>query len=231
MSPTRAGLLALFAALALAGGSARAQDAPADTSAADAPATAPAADAPVQEPAAPAPAHRKDGLEALVPELADNAYALAPGPRPYLQRLAVTPTFGTLGTERLFMLRIAYNPNTWLGYEAELGHNPSQAVHAILNRLSLLVRKPLPGRLQPYVTAGYGMTVVLPGRSVNADAVTKNMLTMGGGLEIYIRNDLALRAEMRRSTVFGRQANREGLVTYDYAEQTLGLAFYRTIKP
>ena len=204
-------LAALSCALALAAGPARAQVPSADSAA--------------------APVHRKDGLEALVPELAVNAYSLASGPRPFLNRLAVTPTLGTLGTERLFMLRIAYNPNSWLGYEAELGHNPSQAVHAILNRLSLVVRRPVPGRLQPYVTAGYGMTVVLPGRSVNADAVTKNMLTMGGGLELYVRDDLALRGEMRRSTVFGRQANREGLVTYDYVEQTLGLSFYRTIRP
>jgi opacity protein-like surface antigen len=213
VTPARSSLLALLAALALAGAPARAADEPADSSAAE------------------APAHRKDGLEALVPELAEGAYHLAPGPRPFLHRLAVTPTFGSLGAERLFMLRIAYNPNSWLGYEAELGHNPSQAVHAILNRLSLVLRHPLSGRLQPYVTAGYGMTVVLPGRSVNADAVTKNMLAMGGGLELYIRDDLALRAEMRRSTVIGSQANREGLVTYDYVEQTLGLAFYRTIRP
>ena len=210
MKPARL-LVALCATLALAGSPARAQVPPADSAA--------------------APVYRKDGLEALVPELAVNAYSLASGPRPFLNRLAVTPTLGTLGTERLFMLRIAYNPNSWLGYEAELGHNPSQAVHAILNRLSLVVRRPVPGRLQPYVTAGYGMTVVLPGRSVNADAVTKNMLTMGGGLELYVRDDLALRGEMRRSTVFGRQANREGLVTYDYVEQTLGLSFYRTIRP
>ena len=213
-------LLAVLAALALAATAARAQVATADSAAVMVPADTTAA-----------PVYRKDGLEALVPELAVNAYSLASGPRPFLNRLAVTPTLGTLGTERLFMVRIAYNPNSWLGYEAELGHNPSQAVHAILNRLSLIVRRPVPGRLQPYVTAGYGMTVVLPGRSVNADAVTKNMLTMGGGLELYVRDDLALRGEMRRSTVFGRQANREGLVTYDYVEQTLGLSFYRTIRP
>lgn len=181
--------------------------------------------------AAPVPAQRADGLEALVPELAHDAYRLAPGPRPFLHRLAVTPSFGALGSERLFLARVAYNPNPWLGYEAELGHNPGQAVHAILHRLSLVVRRPLPGRLQPYVTAGYGMTVVLPGRSVNADAVTRNMLALGGGLELYLRDDLALRAEMRRSTVLGHQANREGLVAYDYAEQTLGLAFYRSIRP
>lgn len=216
MTAARRDLLALLAAIALASAPARAQDAPADGAA-----TA----------EAPAAAHRRDGLEALVPALAENAYALAPGPRPFLHRLAVTPAFGLLGTERLFAMRVAYNPNPWLGYEAELAHNPSQAVHAILHRLSVVVRRPLPGRLQPYATAGYGMTVVLPGRSVNADAVTKNMLALGGGLELYIRDDLALRAEMRRSTVFGRQANREGLVAYDYAEQTLGLAFYRTLAP
>lgn len=205
--------LAFAAALTLAAASARAQADPADSV------------------AAPAPAYRRDGLEALVPALAEDAYGLAPGPRPYLDRLAVTPAFGALGSERMFALRVAYNPNPWLGYEAEIAHNPGQAVHAILHRLSLVVRRPLPGRLQPYVTAGYGMTVVLPGRSVNADAVTKNMLAVGGGLELYIRDDLALRAEMRRSTVLGRQANRAGLVAYDYAEQTLGLAFYRTIRP
>lgn len=221
MTRAHRGLLIGLAALVVAAGAARAQVATADSAAALVPA----------DTAAAAPAYRKDGLEALVPELAVDAYHLRPGPRPFLNRLAVTPTFGTLGTERLFMLRIAYNPNSWLGYEAELGHNPSQAVHAILNRLSLVVRHPVPGRLQPYVTAGYGMAVVLPGRSVNADAVTKNMLTMGGGLELYVRDDLALRGEMRRSTVFGRQANREGLVTYDYVEQTLGLSFYRTIRP
>ncbi len=212
--PLRLLPLALLAALAFAT-AARAEDAPADGAAA---------------PAAPA-AHRRDGLEALVPALAGDAYALAPGPRPFLNRLAVTPALGVLGSERLFAMRVAYNPNRWLGYEAELAHNPGQAVHAVLHRLSLVVRRPLPGRLQPYATAGYGMAVVLPGRSVNADAVTKNMLALGGGLELYIRDDLALRAEMRRSTVFGRQANREGLVAYDYAEQTLGLAFYRSITP
>jgi opacity protein-like surface antigen len=212
--------LAFAALLALAAAPARAQDAAPDSAGAPGTSAAPAE-----------PAHRRDGLEALEPALAEDAYHLSPGPRPYLHRLAVTPAFGALGSERLFAMRVAYNPNEWLGYEAELAHNPGQAVHAVVHRLSLVVRRPLPGRLQPYVTAGYGMAVVLPGHSVNADAVTKNLLALGGGLELYIRDDLALRAEMRRSTVFGRQANREGLVAYDYLEQTLGLSFYRTLRP
>jgi len=212
--------LALLA-LAFAAGSARAgQDTPAtDSTAIGTPVAAHAA------------VYRDDGLEALRPALAHDSYALSPGPRPYLHRFALTPSFGKLGAERLYMMRVAYYPNSWLGYEGELGHVPSQAVDAIVHRLNIVLRHPLSGRLQPYVNAGYGMTIVLPGRSVNADAVTKNMLALGGGLELYIRDDLALRAEMRRNTVFGSQANGEGLVAYDYAEQTLGLEFYRFIQP
>ena len=58
-------------------------------------------------------------------------------------------------------------------------------------RFSVVVRRPLPGRLQPYLTAGYGMVIVFPGLSVNAVPVTKNALAVGGGLEWFIRNDLA----------------------------------------
>lgn len=217
MKRTRAVLLGAVLALACAS-SARAQDA--------APAASDSAAAP--RPAAPVRVH---GLEPLVPELARHPYALDPGARPYVHRLSVSPGFGSLGSERLFVLRVAYNPNDWLGYEGSLGHNPSQAVHAVMHSLNVIVRRPLPGRFQPYVSAGYGMMVVLPGRSLNADPVTKNALAAGGGLEIYIRNDLALRAEMRRASVLGRQANREGLVSWDYREQTLALAFYRSIQP
>lgn len=222
MRRTRAVLPAAAAlAIALAPLAARASEAPAasanDSSAAGA---APA----------PAPA-RVNGLEALVPELAQHPYALEPGARPYVHRLSVSPGFGSLGSERLFVLRVAYNPNAWLGYEGSIGHNPSQAVHAVVHSFNVIVRRPLPGRFQPYLSGGYGMMVVLPGKSVNADPVTKNALSAGGGLEFFIRSDLALRAEMRRTTVLGRQLNRDGLVAYGYREQTVALAFYRSIKP
>ncbi len=49
---------------------------------------------------------------------------------------------------------------------------------------------------------------------MNADPVTKNALTAGGGLEFFIRNDLALRAEVVHATVFGSQSNGEGIVAY-----------------
>ena len=169
-----------------------------------------------------------DGLEALVPELAAHPYRLAPGVRPFLSRLSVSPAFGFFGTERLFALRVAYNPNSWLGYEAGIGHNPGHAVHAVLHTLSVLVRRPC---RQPYATGGYGMVIVYPGQSVNADPVTKNTLNIGGGLEFYLRSDLALRAEMRQAVVFGEQRDREGIVAYDYLQGTIGLAFYRSILP
>ena len=138
-------------------------------------------------------------LEALVPDIADHPYRLDPGPRPYQNRLAVTPAFGELGSQRLFALSIAYNPSPWLGYEASIGHNPGQSVHAVLHSLNAVLRHPFPGRFQPYGRVGYGMLMVSPGQSVNADQVTKNALTAGGGLEVYIRSDLALRADVQRT--------------------------------
>jgi hypothetical protein len=75
------------------------------------------------------------------------------------------------------------------------------------------------------------MILVFPGNTLNADAVTKNALTFGGGTEFYIRGDLALRAEVKSATVFGRQAGQDGIVTYNYLQETIGLAFYRSIRP
>lgn len=170
-------------------------------------------------------------LEPLVPELADQPYRLAPGNREFLHRVSVSPGWGTFGSDRLFALRLAYNPNAWLGYEAAIGHDAGTAVHALLHTVSAVVRRPLPGRIQPYGTLGYGMIVVFPGLSVNAAPVTKNALTWGGGVELYLRSDLAVRGDLRQATVFGRQRDREGIVAYDYLEGTIGLAFYRSVRP
>jgi hypothetical protein len=101
----------------------------------------------------------------------------------------------------------------------------------VLHTLTAIVRHPLPGRFQPYLSGGYGMILVFPGQSINADPVTKNAIALGGGLEFYIRSDLALRAEVNNATVFGRQSGREGVVTYNYLQETIGLAFYRSIRP
>lgn len=178
-----------------------------------------------------APVRTKDGLEALVPELAAHPYRLDPGVRPYEHRLAFSPGFGALGANKLYSFRVAYNPNAWLGYEASIDHNPGQSTHAVLNMLSVILRRPLSGRFQPYVSAGYGMVMVSPGPSINADPVTKNTLALGGGLEVYIRGDLALRGEVRQATVFGRQGIHDDLVAFNYLEQTIGLSFYRTVRP
>lgn len=170
-----------------------------------------------------------EGLEHLVPELAENPYSLEEGKRKFLHRMSFSPAWGRLGTERLFAFRIAYNPNPWLGYEGSIAHNPGEAVHAMLHSVHAVLRYPLPGRFQPYGTLGYGMTTVFPGQSLNADPVTKNTLSFGGGLEFYLRSDLAIRAGVQRATVFGGERDRDGIVAYDYLQQTIGLSFYRSI--
>ena len=172
-----------------------------------------------------------NGLEALRPEAARAPFALAPGVRPFRERLAVSPGYGMLGHDRLFVLRAAYHPTSWLGYEAALGHDPGQAVQAVLHSFSVLLRWPLAGRLQPYAAAGYGMVMVDPGPSINAKPVTKNALTGGAGLEWFIRDDLSLRSEVREAGVFGEQRGQPGVVVYDYTQATIGLSFYRSIRP
>lgn len=170
-------------------------------------------------------------LEPLVPALADHPYRLAPGPREFAHRLSFSPAYGLFGSEPMFLIRATYNPSSWLGYEWSLGHNPGESVHAALHSLSALVRRPLTGRLQPYGLVSYGMMFVYPGRSVNADPVTKNVLSAGGGFEVYLRSDLAVRADLRYATAFGRERDHDGTVAYSYLQQNIGFSFYRTIQP
>jgi hypothetical protein len=171
------------------------------------------------------------GLEALEPQAARAPLGLLPGDRPFRERFAVSPAYGVLGRDRLFQLRAVYHPTGWLGYEAALSHNPGTAVHAVLHSFGLLARWPRPGRLQPYAVAGYGMVMVQPGPSLNASPVTRNALSGGGGLECFIRDDLALRAEGRHVAIFGEQLGRQGVVVFDYLQATIGLAFYRSVRP
>lgn len=172
-----------------------------------------------------------NGLEALVPGAARAPFGLSPGVRPYREKLAVSPGYGVLGTEELFVLRAIYHPSEWLGYEAALSHNPGQSVHAVLHSFGVQLRMPRPGRFQPYAVVGYGMVMVQPGPSLNAKPVTRNALSGGAGLEMFIRDDLALRGEWRQAAVFGEQSGQDGVVVYDYTQATIGLAFYRSIRP
>jgi len=167
------------------------------------------------------------GLTYLVPELKGAGYRISRGPERFAHRVEFSPAVGRLGENTLFSFRIGYSPNTWLGYEVALGHNPADGLHALLHTFNVILRHPLPGRVQPYATVGYGMMTVYPGQALNADPVTKNTLTFGGGLELYLRDDVALRGELRGATVLGQELNSEGTVAYDYREYTIGFAFYR----
>jgi opacity protein-like surface antigen len=167
--------------------------------------------------------------EALVPDVAAAPFHVSPGERKFVRRLSFSPGFGELGNERLFVFRLAFNPNAWLGYEGTVGHNPGRSVHALFNTLNVILRYPMPWRIQPYGSVGYGMMLVFPGEVFNADPVTKNALAVGGGLELYVRDDLALRAEARHTTVLGGERDAGGTVAYDYGEVTVGLSFYRSL--
>jgi opacity protein-like surface antigen len=203
--------------------------APGTTSAqsADSTAVAPPDTTPVvTRPAAPPSASK---TTYLVPSLEDAGYRVSGGTERFAHRISFSPAYGALGDNELFAFRIGYSPNTWLGYEASLGHNPAEGLHALLHTFNVLLRYPLPGRFQPYATLGYGMLTVYPGQALNADPVTKNALTFGGGLELYIRDDVSVRGEMRGASVIGQELNQSGAVVYDYREYTIGFAFYRNL--
>jgi hypothetical protein len=165
----------------------------------------------------------------VVPELKGAGYKVSAGRRRFERRVSFSPGMGKLGTRELFAFRAGFNPNSWLGYEISLGHNPASSLHALMHTFNVIVRYPLPWRAQPYGTVGYGMITVFPGQAINADPVTKNTITAGGGLEFYIRDDVALRGELRSATVFGRELGREDTVSYAYREYTIGLTFYRSL--
>lgn len=177
--------------------------------------------------ATPPPSAIYNGREYLVPGLAKDPFSVEPGRRPYLHRLSFSPCAGQLGTSPLYSIRLAYNPNSWLGWEAAIGHNPGEGVHALTHSISALLRYSIPWRLQPYGSLGYGMILVFPGEALNADPVTSNVLYAGGGLEFYVRSDLALRAELRSATVLNTNGADGETVAYDYGEATWGLSFYR----
>jgi len=168
-------------------------------------------------------------LTYLVPSMKDAGWKVTNDRDRFKHRISFSPAYGKLGTEDLFAFRIGYSPNTWLGYEASLGHNPASSLHGMLHTFNVILRYPISGRFQPYATLGYGMMTVYPGQAINADPVTKNALAGGGGLELYIRNDVALRAEVRGATVLGQQLHSEGTVAYDYLEYTIGFSFFRSL--
>jgi hypothetical protein len=165
----------------------------------------------------------------LIPELKGAGLSVSEGKRKFRRRFSFSPGYGQLGAQTLFAFRLAYNPNSWLGYEIALGHNPTTSVHALFHTFNVLLRYPLPWRAQPYGSLGYGMMTVFPGQAINADPVTKNTLTAGLGLELYLRDDVALRGEIRNATVLGRQEGVDGTVAWNYREYTIGIAFYRSL--
>lgn len=167
---------------------------------------------------------------ALLVNAQPGPFELSDGPRAFWRHLAVSPAYGQIGEQDLYALRVAYYPNAWFGYEASAAHSPGQSVHALLHTLTAVARYPFAGRFQPYAAAGYGMIHVFPGEALNADPVTKNTLAYGGGLETFIRDDVALRFDLRGRTIFGRTPFEGEAAIYNYWEGTLGFSFYRALE-
>ncbi len=170
-----------------------------------------------------------DGREYLRPELRGSTTKISEGPRQFLRRASFSPGYGRLGEQEYFVFRFAYNPNSWLGWEVGLGHNPAHSVHGVLHNLSAILRYPVPRRIQPYASVGYGMLTIYPGKTINADPVTKNAFTYGGGLEVYLRDDVAVRAEILGTSIIGRDPTGIGNASYTYREFTFGFSFYRSL--
>ena len=114
----------------------------------------------------------KTHLTYLVPALEGAGYHVSEGKRQFRHRVSFSPGFGRLGGKDLFAVRFGYSPNSWLGYEISLGHNPASGLHALLHTFSVILRYPLPWRLQPYGTIGYGMMTVFPPFGMVEFAVT-----------------------------------------------------------
>ena len=171
----------------------------------------------------------EDGVTYLVPGLEGSGYSVSNDRSRFKNRLSFSPAVGQMGENHLFAFRLGFSPNTWLGYEIAFEHNPASSLHATLHTFNVILRYPLSWRVQPYGTLGYGMMTVYPGQAINADPVSKNTLTAGGGVEFYIRDDVALRGEIRSATVLGQQLGQEGTVAYSYREYTVGFSFYRSI--
>ena len=185
----------------------------------------------VVSPAAPdsTRAVNEEGVTYLVPGMEGNGYSVSNDRARFKNRLSFSPAVGRMGDNHLFAFRLGFSPNTWLGYEIAFEHNPASSLHATLHTFNVILRYPLSWRVQPYGTLGYGMMTVYPGQAINADPVSKNTLTAGGGVEFYIRDDVALRGEIRSATVLGQQLGQEGTVAYSYREYTVGFSFYRGI--
>lgn len=143
------------------------------------------------------------------------------------QGLAFGITAGRLGKEPLYSLHLTYFPARRLGLEATLAHNPSGGTHAALHHVGGFVPLFRNGALRPFVVAGLGTIQVFPGTATNAKSVTKLLLHAGGGAQLYLREDVALRFEARALGAVDQQEDKSGLL--GYAQWSVGLAFHRNL--
>ena len=59
----------------------------------------------------------------------------------------------------------------------------------------------------------------------------QNQLGIGAGLEFFLRDDIALRTEIRGTSVIGSPPDGQSTESYEYREFTVGMTFFRTLGP
>jgi len=146
----------------------------------------------------------------------------------WAENLVLSAAAGQLGEEALYSFHLAYFPTQRLGLEATIAHNPSGSTHAALHHVGAVVPLLHAGRLRPFVVAGLGTIQVFPGTATNAKSVTKLMLHAGGGAQLHLRGDVALRVEARGLSAVDQQEDHSGFL--GYAQWSVGLAFHRRLR-
>ncbi len=68
---------------------------------------------------------------------------------------------------------------------------------------------------------------MFPGTALNAETVTKLLLSAGGGLQIHARDDIALRIESRSAGIVDSQEDHRGLL--GFLQWNVGVTFYRSL--
>ena len=143
------------------------------------------------------------------------------------EHLMLAVTAGQLGSDALYSFHLAFFPSQRLGLEATIAHNPSSGTHAALHHLGAVLPLLQTGRLRPFVVGGLGTIEVFPGTATNAKSVTKLVLHAGGGAQLHLRSDVALRVEGRGLGVVDQQEDHDGFL--GYAQWSVGLVFHRSL--
>jgi hypothetical protein len=140
--------------------------------------------------------------------------------------LEFNPGGGVLGAQPLFFVRGAYTVSPRLALEAEVGHNVGELVSGFLHSAGLRFHAFAEPRYAVFLGAGFGTFGVGEGTTLGAQSVTRSALRVGGGLIFTLRDDVGIRADLRRYHVLAIGGSTDGLGA---SEVSVGLVFRRRV--